>query len=220
MKILVVAPHPDDEILGCGGIIAKHVNENDDVYICIVTKGISELYDENSIQALRKEAKNAHEYLKIKETIYLDFPAPKLDNYDSYKIANAIKEILNEKRIDILYLPHRGDIHKDHRIVYEAGIVAARPINSTVKTIMAYETLSETEWAPPFGDDAFIPTVFIDIEKYLEDKIRAFKYYKSQLRNFPNPRSIEGIATLAKFRGATIGLKAAEAFMVVRNIIK
>jgi LmbE family N-acetylglucosaminyl deacetylase len=132
----------------------------------------------------------------------------------------AISKVVKEKAIEVMYLPHRGDIHKDHRITYEAALVAARPINNcTVKKVLAYETLSETEWAPPFGDDTFIPTVFESIEGHLEKKLEAFKCFSTQIKEFPHPRSLKTIEILSNYRGATVGVREAEAFMLIREII-
>jgi len=118
-----------------------------------------------------------------------------------------------------MFIPHRGDIHKDHRVTYEAALVAARPINNcTVKRIYAYETLSETEWAAPFGDNVFIPTVFINIENEIEDKLKAFHFFTSQIKQFPHSRSPEIIRVLSNYRGATVGFSNAEAFMLIRSI--
>ena len=222
-KILVIAPHPDDEILGCGGIIKKYAGEGKDVYVLIVTNafvGAPELFSELGTENVRKEARDSHVFLGVKDTFFLDFPAPRLDTIPSYQLSNAILKYLTELKIDTLFIPHRGDIHKDHRIVYEAAIVAARPINNCpVRRVYAYETLSETEWAAPFGDDAFIPTVFIDISKEIEKKKAAFSYFTKQLKVFPHPRSLEGIEILSKYRGSTVGCNNAEAFMLIREII-
>jgi LmbE family N-acetylglucosaminyl deacetylase len=133
----------------------------------------------------------------------------------------ALLEIINKLGIDTLYIPHRGDIHKDHRVTFEAALVAARPINNCpVNTIYAYETVSETEWAAPFGDDVFIPTVFEDITPYIEKKKKAFTYFTAQERKFPHPRSLQNLEYLSKLRGATVGFNNAEAFMLVRSLIK
>jgi len=223
MKILVLAPHADDEILGCGGIISKYINEGHDVYVAVATNantGAPELFSSQDIENIRIEGLNAHQYLGVKKTIFWNFPAPRLETHPSYEISNNIGQLIKELSIDTLFVPHRGDMHKDHAVIYHAALVAARPINNcTIKNIYAYETLSETEWAPPFGDDAFIPNVFIDISEHVENKITAMKCYASQLKNYPHPRSIEIIESLAKFRGATVGYRFAEAFMLVRSIM-
>lgn len=221
-NILVVAPHCDDEVLGCGGTIAKYADEGQNVYVVVVTNGnlgAPELFSEEDHKKVRSEAFKSHDVLGVSETYFLDFPAPRLDSVASYKIAGKLNDLITDLEIDTLYIPHRGDIHKDHKITYEASLVAARPINNNpVKKILTYETLSETEWAPPFGDDAFIPTVFEDIEKYIEKKKEAFKCYTSQIKKPPHPRSVENIERLSKIRGSTVGLNFTEAFMLVRDI--
>lgn len=223
-SILIVAPHADDEILGCGGIMAKNKKENIEVYVAIVTNGYlgaPELFKIEGTERVRSEALKAHQYLGIKKTYFLDFPAPRLDTIPSYKLSMRLEGIIRENEITDLYIPHRGDIHKDHRITFEAALVSARPINNNpVKRIYTYETLSETEWAAPFGDDAFIPTVFEDISNHIEEKKEAFKYFTTQIKEFPHPRSLESIENLSKLRGATVGFINAEAFMLIREIVK
>lgn len=223
-NILIVAPHPDDEILGCGGIISKYLKAGINVYIAVMTNanvGAPESYSSEDVASVRAEALNAHSFLGVTETFFLDFPAPRLDTHPSYQISIAIHKILMEYAIDTLFIPHRGDMHKDHAVIYHAALVAARPINNCpVKQIYTYETLSETEWAPPFGDDAFIPNVFIDVSEDIGNKTKAMESFASQLKQYPHPRSIEIMESLAKFRGATVGYKFAEAFMLVRSIIK
>ncbi len=221
-NILVVAPHCDDEILGCGGVMAKYIAQGCRVYVAIVTNGnlgAPEIFSKEGTKRVRSEALAAHELLGIEDTFFLDFPALKLDSVPAYKLSNELNKLINELNITTLYIPHRGDIHKDHRITFEASLVAVRPINGcTVNAIYAYETLSETEWAPPFEDDAFIPTVFEDIGDHINHKIEAFKCYSTQIKQFPHTRSIKGIKTISSFRGATVGVENAEAFMLIRKI--
>lgn len=222
-NILILAPHADDEILGCGAAISKYVKNGNNVYIAIMTNafvGDPELFSEEGIRQVRAEAIEAHDFLGVKKTFFFDFPAPKLDTYPSYKISNAISNVIHEYSIDTVFLPHRGDIHKDHKIIFEAGLVACRPIsNSSVKRVLAYETLSETEWAAPFGDDAFIPNFYISVDEAdIQVKLSAMSFFKSQLRSYPNSRSLEAIKSLAMFRGVTISKSFAEAFMLIRNI--
>ena len=218
-NILIVAPHPDDEVLGCGGIIGKYTKAGNDVYVLVITRGNPKLYAEDRIDNVRREALAAHKLLGVKETKFLDFFAPQLDVTPQADLSRAISEFIKDQKIEEIYLPHRGDIHHDHRAVFNAGLVAARPVNGCmVKSIFSYETLSETEWAAPFGDDAFIPNHFVNIESEFDDKILAMSSFKSQLKPFPNTRSVEAIEALAKFRGATVGFMRAEAFMVIRTI--
>lgn len=221
-NILVVAPHCDDEILGCGGSMAKHIAAGRSVYVAIITNGhlgAPELFSREGTEQVRAEAKAAHLLLGVKETFFLDFPAPRLDTIPAYQLSLRLSDLIRRLRIDTLYIPHRGDIHKDHAITYQASLVAARPINDNpVKRIYAYETLSETEWAPPFGDDAFIPTVFEDISGFIAKKQEAFSCFSTQIKTFPHPRSLESIENLAKYRGATVSVSHAEAFMLIREI--
>jgi LmbE family N-acetylglucosaminyl deacetylase len=222
-NILVIAPHPDDEVLGCGATIRKKVLEGHNVYILIMTnahKTIPERYTEEKLKRIRDAAKKAHNILGTKETFYEDFPALMLDQYPLYKIAEAISSIIKKKNIDTVYIPHHGDIHIDHKIVFNAAMVACRPIaDYSVKRIFAYETLSETEWANPYSSDIFVPSYFetITIENF-NYKCEAMKCYASQLKEFPAARSIENIEALAKFRGASINVERAESFSLIRMI--
>lgn len=220
-NILILAPHPDDEVLGCGATIKKLSEAGNQLFVLVVTRGSSKFYSDEKILNVRNEALLAHKLLGVKQTFFLDFPAPELDTVPLADISKEISKVLSDNKINVLYLPHRGDIHNDHRVVFNAGLVAARPVGEYfVKEVYAYETLSETEWAAPFADDAFIPTCFVNVENTLNSKMEAMKCFKSQLKAFPNPRSLETIEALAKFRGSTVGFKAAEAFMVIRQIIQ
>jgi LmbE family N-acetylglucosaminyl deacetylase len=220
-NFLIVAPHPDDEVLGCGGIIKRYSEEGNNVFILIVTRGTARLFSDERIIKGRSQALQAHALLGVKETFFFDYPAPELDLVSQAKISESISELINKLGIERLFIPHRGDIHHDHYIVFNAALVSARPFgNYTVKAVYSYETLSETEWAAPFPDDTFIPDHFINIEKYLSYKLKAMACYSGQIRSFPNPRSLEVIEALAKVRGSTVGFKMAEAFMTIRTIIK
>jgi LmbE family N-acetylglucosaminyl deacetylase len=222
-KILILAPHPDDEILGCAGIMAKHISEGNKVYVAVMGRGdigAPELFPTEGTEKVRSECRNSHQYLGVEETYFLDFPTPRFDSVPGYKIALRIGELLRKLEITDFYIPHRGDIHKDHQIAFECALVAARPINgSSVKRIYAYETLSETEWAAPYSNDAFIPTRFVDISQFIDQKLKAFEKFETQLKQAPHPRSLENIKNLAKLRGSTVGVGAAEAFMVIREIV-
>jgi len=216
---LIIAPHPDDEVLGCGGIMKKYSDEGSDVNVLIISRGSPKFYSGERIENVRGEAKMAHKILGVNETIFLDFAAPELDTVSISEIAREIAKVINDLKAEVLFLPHRGDIHHDHTAVFDAGLVAARPVGDySVKEIYSYETLSETEWAPPFGDKAFIPTYFANITSQFKAKIEALKCFKSQIKPFPYPRSQETIEALAKYRGSTVGFERAEAFMHIRRI--
>jgi len=218
-NIIVIAPHPDNEVLGCDRIMKKYAEAGDQVYVLVMTRGTAKFYSYERIENVRKEARNAHHILGVKETIFLDFPAPELDMVSISEISKAIADVIIKFNIQIVFLPHRGDIHHDHTIVFNAGLVASRPVEQySVKEIYCYETLSETEWAAPFGDDAFIPTYFVNITEQIDSKLEAFKCFKSQIRPFPNSRSLETIEALAIFRGSTVGFERAEGFALIRTI--
>jgi LmbE family N-acetylglucosaminyl deacetylase len=216
---LIIAPHPDDEVLGCGGTIKRLSSGGTEVFVLIATRGKIGMYSEGSIVNTRSDAKRAHKILGVAETRFLDFPAPDLDLVSIAEISDAISSIIKEFDVSTVYMPHHGDIHNDHKVVFQAGLVAARPLNGNpVKRIFSYETLSETEWAAPFGNNSFVPTFFVNITDHLSAKLEAMKCFRTQLREFPNPRSLEAIKALANFRGSTVGLNHAEAFMTIRII--
>jgi N-acetylglucosamine malate deacetylase 1 len=218
-NVLIVAPHPDDEVLGCGGTIKKLTSAGVSVYVLVVTRGKKELYSDERIENVRSEASEAHKILGVAETRFFDYPAPDLDMISLADLSRSISAVIQEYNVDTIYLPHLGDIHHDHKIVFNAGLVAARPTGSIkVRRIYAYETLSETEWAAPIGSEVFIPTRFVDINTVFQYKLQAIQCYKSQVRDFPNPRSLKAIEALAVLRGSMSGLMLAEAFMTIRTI--
>ena len=221
MRVLVVAPHPDDEVLGVGGTSARFADEGHSVTVVVVTKGEPELFDPQLIERGRQEARLAHSYLGVKDTVFLDFPAARLDQVPHHTLNRAILEVLQEKRPDIVFVPFLGDVHLDHRLVFDSTMVAVRPTGDIqVKEVYAYETLSETNWNASQGIyPAFEPDFYIRVNHYLERKLEAMRTYSSQLRQFPHERSLEAIEVLAKRRGTAVGVNAAEAFITIRRLI-
>lgn len=221
MTVLVIAAHADDEVLGCGGVIARHVAHGDDVRVVVVTIGDLAVFSAKTMQRIRAELHAAHAVLGVKNVQFLDFPAPKLDTIPGHILADAIRTVTRELKPDVVYLPHRGDLHADHKAVFWATLVACRPCEEYVPPrMLCYETLSETEWGAPFGDEAFIPTVYIDVSDYLHVKLEAMKCYASQLKEEPHSRSLQAIEAQSHLRGAHAGLSAAEAFMLIREIVR
>lgn len=215
MKILVFAPHNDDEVLGVGGTIAKYVNEGHKVYVCEVTSG----KNKDKMAIIKKEALAAHEILGVTDTFFLELPSVGLADIPTKELNEAIKEVVDKIKPNIAFIPHKGDMHMDHKLVAESAMVALRPVNSPqIKAIYAYETLSETEWNIPSVDNIFIPNVWIDITDTIDKKLEAMMCYKSQLYEFPHPRSLEAIEALSKLRGSTVCVNNAESFMLVRSI--
>lgn len=218
-NILVFAPHPDDEMIGVGGTIIKSIKNGSNVFVCVVTKGIKPLFSNERTEKNRNDCIVCHKSVGIKDTIFLDFPSVMLEEQHRYEINAKMLEIVKKIKPDEVYIPHIGDMQKDHQIVAESAMVALRPKYSFApKRILAYETLSETGWHIPNVQNAFIPNVFIDISFQLNEKLKALKIYTSQIEDFPNARSLEAIKALAQYRGAVMNVRAAEAFMLVREI--
>jgi len=219
MNVLVIAPHPDDEILGVGGTIAKRAMNGNSVYVCIVTKAGEPLFRENLVEQGRKECREADQLLGVKETFFLDFPAVRLEEVPRYKLNDGLMQAVQRVKPEEVYIPHRGDMQLDHKMIVDAAMVALRPkYDYVVKRIYAYETLSETGWDIPNTVNEFIPTVYEDISDTFEKKLQAMNIFQSQLADFPAARSLGAIEALAKFRGATVNVIAAEAFMLIREI--
>ena len=219
MNVLIIAPHPDDEILGCGGTIAKHTAAGNRVYVCVVTRGKLPLFNDDGVKIVREECASAHEYLGVKETIFLDFPAAMLEEVPRYELNDSLCTVVQCIKPEEVYIPHRGDMQLDHKMIVDAAMVALRPkYEHVAKRIYAYETLSETGWDIPNTVNEFIPTVYNDISGYLDRKLQAMRFYRSQLAPYPNPRSIESLEALAKYRGSTVNKRAAEAFSLIREI--
>lgn len=219
MNILVFAPHPDDEVLGMGGTIAKKAFEGNAVYVCVVTKGTPPLYDEESVMAFQNICRDADKSLGVKDTLFLDFPAVMLETVPRYEFNGKINEVVQYIKPEEVYIPHRGDMQIDHKMVVDACMVALRPkYDHVVQRIYAYETLSETGWDIPNVVNDFIPNVYENISAFLDKKLDAIKLFKSQLGEFPDARSVGALSALAKYRGATVGYVAAEAFSLIREI--
>jgi LmbE family N-acetylglucosaminyl deacetylase len=217
MKILIIAPHPDDEVLGCGGTIKKYGKKGSKVYLCIATKAYTPEWSEEFLRNRPKEIAKANGILGIKKTYFLDFPTVKLDTIPQKELNESILKVIKEINPESIYLPHAGDVHKDHRIIFESVLSMVRPAGENgIKKIISYETLSETDQSR--GLKAFIPNIYEDITDEIGIKIEAMKAYKSEIKKYPHPRSLEMIKVLAQKRGSEAGLKFAEAFMLIREI--
>lgn len=218
-RILVFAPHPDDEILGVGGTMIKNIAQGNEVYVCIVTKGVEPLFRESGTEITRNEARTCHKALGIKETIFLDFPAVMIEECHRYEVNAKIQDLVERIAPTEVYLPHWGDMQKDHQIVTDYAMVALRPKYSFApKRIYAYETMSETGWNVPNVQNEFSPNVFVDISEQLGAKLDAMRFFATQLSEFPNARSLEALEALAKYRGALMNVRAAEAFELIREL--
>ncbi len=218
MKVLVIAAHMDDEVLGVGGTLAKHVAAGDRVTVCVACQ---RAYDHQfNAQAIRREkdaARRAAKILGYAEPVFFDLADERLDER-LLDLIIPLEACVRRVKPDIIYTHHRGDANQDHRAVFQATVVACRAIaRPKVPRVLCYEVLSSTDQAPPFPEYHFQPNFYVHIAKFLNRKVRAMEAYRREVRSFPHPRSAEGIEVLAKKRGMEIGFHAAEAFVVIRD---
>ena len=223
MKILVFAPHPDDEILGCGGTMARYIEQGAEVTVCIVTSPKPPVYDNSKAvengwpHMIYPQAKAAHELMGIKETVYLQFPCVLLENEPRHIVNGKINELIQRVEPDIVFIPHFGDMQKDHAIVAEAVMVAVRPKYKHVPRYVYSYSACRREVERTRTPQVCSFNTFVDITDYLQKKLDAMACFTSQLGEFPDPRSLEAVEALAKLRGSTSGFKAAEAFALIRE---
>ncbi len=217
MNVLVIAAHPDDETLGCGGTIARHAHEGDEVSVCIITEGTASLGFSKEEDAKRKgEVERACKVLGVNILHFLDLPSVKLDTVPLLDIVNKIKDIISKVRPEVLYTHYPKDQNQDHRIVSHACLIAAQPQRASLKKIYYYEVPSSTTYV--CGDDAFAPTVYVDIGNFIELKLKALACYASEIKNHPHARSMNGVRIYAQFRGLAVHKNAAEAFIIAREV--
>lgn len=217
MKVLIIAPHRDDEMLGVGGTLIKHKENGDHVTVAVVAAREGETFSPN-VARLHQGMLEAHRFCGVDEYIGLKYRSSELEQIPRKEFNNAVLELIRRVGPETVYLPFWGDMQKDHQVVTEAALVALREkYDHPVNRILAYETLSETGIGLPTADGAFIPNVFVDITEQLEKKKKALSFYSTQIHPFPDLRSLEAVEALAKFRGATVNVPAAEAFMLIRE---
>ncbi len=220
MNVLVVAPHPDDEILGCGGAIARYAQEGHSVTVAIVTKADPPLFSVEMVKKGRQDALKAHKLLGVQETIFCDLPAAELDGLPHHQVNAKLGEVIKKVKPALVFVPFLGDIHLDHQHVFLSSLVAMRPNQWDYPAkIYAYETLSETNWNAPYITPGFHPNIFIDISQTLALKLKAFALHETQAKAFPHERSLKTIEALAALRGSAVHREAAEAFVLIREVI-
>lgn len=219
-KILVVAPHPDDETLGCGGTLLKHKANGDQIYWLIITNLFEKGgWPSDRIESRQKEIKVVSELYGFSKTFKLDFPTTKLDELPMGEIISSISKVMNEVKPEVVYVNNRSDVHTDHQVVFQAVFSCTKNFRYPfIESILMYETLSETEFAPALVEYAFIPTVFVDITDFFDKKIEIMKVYDSEVMKAPFPRSLEVIEVSAKLNGSKIGKKYAECFALLKEI--
>lgn len=216
-RVLVIAPHPDDEILGVGGTIAKYAAAGNEVTVLTVAGHRPPLYTEEHYQETVAEARRAHGLVGVTSSVFLDIPATMLGNEPVHILNGRIVGAIRDAAPAIVLVPY-PDRHVDHRIVFESAMVGTRPVGlgAAIRLVAAYETLSETHWNAPHIEPNFTPNWVVDITDHMDAKMAALRSYESQIPPFPGPRSIEAVLALATFRGTQAGFAAGEALHIVR----
>jgi len=220
-NILIIAAHPDDEILGCGGTVARLNKEGYEITTLILGEGISSRDDvrdvkkrEKNILELKEEANRANAILGIKKVFFFDLPDNRFDAIPLLDVVKFIEKIKNQIKPEIIFTHYKNDLNIDHQITYKALITATRPLKEeTVKEIYSFEIPSSTEWSYPLS---FSPDIFFNISETIDVKIKALGEYKTELMKYPHPRSLEGVRLIAKNWGMKVGLEYAEAYKVIR----
>lgn len=221
-KVIVVAAHPDDEILGVGGTILKHKANGDSVCWLIITNIFeNQGFSKARIESRQEEIDQVAEALGVDQVVKLDFPTMTLTTSSIITMVPKISEVFNEFKPEIIYCHNRSDAHSDHRIIFDAVMACTKSFRYPfIKLVLMYETISETEFAPILAEKAFLPNYFVDISAFLNKKLEIMKIYESELGEHPFPRSLRNLEALATFRGATIGVEYAESFQLIKYIDK
>lgn len=218
MNVLVVAAHPDDELLGAGGTVASHAANGDYVKLAVMCEGSSLRYNQEWDAEVRKQACEAARILGVTDLMMGDLPDQRLERIPLQEVAKKVEQLIADSQPDVIYTHFAGDINRDHQVLAEAVLVAARPYSApSVKEILMFETPSSTEWSTPSLTTPFQANVYVDIEMFLQKKIDAFSRYTAEVRPFPHPRSPEALMDRAHYWGSLINRKAAEAFVLVRS---
>lgn len=220
--VLVVAPHPDDETLGCGGTLLKHKDQGDNIHWMIVT-GMKEEYGFPAARVMQREQEIGvvSESYPFDSVEMLGYPPARLHPAMLNEMVDQISRIFRRIKPHVLYLPYPGDAHTDHRVVFDAAVACTKWFRHPyVKRVLVYETLSETDFGMRPEDNGFRPNVFVDISGYLGKKLEIMETFASEMADFPFPRSRKAIESLAALRGAAAGVDAAEAFMLVKEIVE
>lgn len=216
-KVIVVAVHPDDETLMCGGTLIKHKKNGDQIFWLIVTNISTKFgWNKEVVDQRQREIMEVANLYDFNKTFQLDFPTTKLDEIPRGDIIAAISNVFQEVKPNIVYLPNRSDVHSDHQITFQAAYSCTKNFRYPfIKKILMGETLSETEFAPAFQEASFVPNVFIDITDYFGRKIKIMKIFSSEIMTENYPRSLSNIEAHAKLRGCRIGCKFAESFQLI-----
>lgn len=220
-KVIVVSAHPDDETLGAGGTLLKHVANGDEVYWLIVTNVFEHQgFSKARVDSRQAEIDAAAKAFGFKKVFNLNYPTMSLSGSSLIKMVPEISKVFMEVEPNIIYCLNRSDAHSDHRVVFDAVMACTKSFRYPfIKTVLMYECLSETEFAPALPEKMFVPNYFVDISNFFDSKISIMKIFESELGEHPFPRSIRNMEALATFRGANVGVKYAEAFQLIKMIV-
>ena len=215
-KVLIIAVHPDYETLGCGGTLLKHKENGDEIHWLICTDMAKSVPYYGTRQ---KEIQKVAKLYDFDSVVNLKLQTMRIDEYSMSELIGRISKVINTIKPNIIYLPFKGDVHSDHKKIFEASYSCTKSFRYPfIKKIYMVETLSETEFAPSVSDESFIPNSFVDISKYMKKKIQIIKVFKTEIYKHPFPRSVKNIKALATYRGATCGVKYAESFVLLKEI--
>ncbi len=214
--VLAIAAHPDDEVLGCGGVLAQHARNGEHVTIVIVCEGESLRYGPAGV-GQSTHIQRAAARLGCTSVRHLCFPDQALDTLQLTEIIKPLEEIVREVRPRVVYGQYGGDVNRDHQLLFQAMLVATRPIETFLEAVYAFDTASSTEWAYP---RSFVPDTWVDISSTLATKLAAMACYESELRPYPHPRSLKALEYRARAFGNQVCMEAAEVFMTVRRVTR
>lgn len=215
-NILVIGAHPDDELLGSGGTIKKLINNGYKVISVVVAKGRKEEEQEMKTTMLQ-----ANKHIGVNDVIFLEYPNLLLETFPLHVLNKEVEVLIDQYEPSMIFTHHYGDINRDHQILFQAVLTAARPIpEKNPVEILCFETVSSSEWSQHTNDKAFKPNYYVDITDTIDEKLKSLQYYEVEMRPFPHPRSFEGVKHLAQVRGMTVGVHYAEAFEIIRRVWK
>jgi LmbE family N-acetylglucosaminyl deacetylase len=221
MKILAISVHPDDETLGCGGTLLNHRAKGDELFWLVATQAHEPQWPAELIHRKAIEVQKVAAAYGMKQTFKLGLPTVRLDTFPQAELIGHLRGVIDEVRPELVYLVHDGDVHSDHHAVFQATLCVLKAFymsKLSVRAIYSYETLSSTEAAPPQYHRAFMPTVYRDITPHMDKKIEIMGLFESEAQPDPLPRGPSAIRALARYRGATIGVEYAEAFVLIREV--
>lgn len=219
MKVLAIAAHPDDELLGLGATLARHAADGDDVHCVVATEGASTRYGDGAIASLEACGRAAAQVLGVRDLRFLGFKDQQLDARPVLDVIQAVEKVVDEVVPDVVYTHHWGDANRDHRVVSEAVMIACRPVGPRYpRAVYLFETPSSSEWSWPDPNAAFVPNHFVDVTSTIERKLEAMACYVSEVRPTPHPRSLEALRARAAYWGQVITRPYAEGFVVARQV--